>query len=316
MDTFVVHGGNTPVRCLVIGGCGFIGAHLVERLCSSGRYVTVLDRSSPPISSTDGNVRYVTGDFSDASLVERLVAGQDEVIHLAYATVPNTSFDNPLVDLDQNLHPAVQLFDIVAQTGAKLLLVSSGGTVYGEALFTPVNEDHPTQPISPYGVTKLTLEKYAYLYAVTRGLRVVSVRPGNPYGEGQRPFAGQGFISTAMAMAIAGKAVTIYGEQGTIRDYIYIEDLIEGMLVALEQGAYNAVYNIGSSVGRSNLDVVYAMAPLLKGMGVETHLHYEPARPFDVKTNVLDCSKLRNLGWQPRCEFEDGLQRTLAWLSR
>jgi len=314
MAASVMNTTNQSLRCLVIGGNGFIGSHLVKRLRMTGRHVTVLDRTGGVNGQPIPGIHYVEGDFGDAEIIERLVEEHDEIVHLAYATVPNTSFDNPLADLDQNLHPAVQLFDIVARKGARLLLVSSGGTVYGEAIRIPIEEDHPTRPISPYGVTKLTLEKYAYLYAVTRGLQVVCVRPANPYGVGQRPFTGQGFISTAMATAMQGKPVMIYGEQGTVRDYIYIDDLIEGMLVALEQGACNEAYNIGSSIGRSNLEVVRAMVPLMRDIGVEIRIHHEPARPFDVKLNILACDKIRDLGWQPRFAFEAGLQKTLAWL--
>jgi len=178
------------LKCLLIGGCGFIGTHLARRLVASGREVTVLGRNQPTDENKVVGVTYMLGDFADAELIAGLVAAHDEVVHLAYATVPNTSFEHPLADLEQNLRPAVQLFNIVAEKGARLMLVSSGGTVYGEAQSTPILEDHPTQPISPYGVTKLTLEKYAYLYAVTKGLDVVCVRPANPYGEGQRPFFG------------------------------------------------------------------------------------------------------------------------------
>jgi len=301
-------------HCLLIGGSGFIGSHLVPKLVDSGRAVTVLSRSGVSDSSKVDGVNYVTGDFADASLIGRLVAEHDEIVHLAYATVPNTSFDNPLVDLNQNLHPAVQLFDIVARKGARLLLVSSGGTVYGEAISTPIMEDHPTRPISPYGVTKLTLERYAYLYAVTRGLKVTCVRPANPYGEGQRPYAGQGFVSTAMATVMEGRAITIFGDQGTVRDYIYIDDLVEGIVVVLENSAVNETYNIGSSIGLSNMDVVNAMRPLLQELGVDICIDFTGSRPFDVKVNVLDCGKIKSLGWQPHVDFEQGLRRTRDWL--
>jgi len=304
------------LKCLLIGGCGFIGSHLVLKLVASSRSITVLDRKEPLDQDRVAGVTYIAGDFSDAELIGRLVAEHDEIVHLAYATVPNTSFDNPLADLDQNLHPAVQLFEVVARKGARLLLVSSGGTVYGEAQTTPISEEHPTRPISPYGVTKLTLEKYAYLYAVTRGLKVTCVRPANPFGEGQRPFAGQGFIATAMATAIQGNPVTIYGEQGTVRDYIYIEDLVAGMVTVLEHGEINEIYNIGSGIGRSNLDVVNAFTPPLKAAGMDVRVAYAQARPFDVKSNILDCRKLRGLGWQPQSAFETGLKRMFVWLRK
>ena len=304
------------VKSLLIGGCGFIGSSLITKLVQSGRSVTSLDRGVHTHQVSLEHVKYVQGDYSDLHLIEKLVTDHDEIIHLAYATVPNTSFNDPLADLSENLAPSVQLFDVIARYGKKLLLISSGGTVYGEAQSETIAENHATNPISPYGVTKLTLEKYAYLYACTKGLNVVTVRPANPYGEGQLPFVGQGFISTAMGAAMRGEPITIFGEEGTVRDYIHIDDVVEGMLMALEQGSSSATYNIGSSIGRSNLNVVRAITPLLQDIGIEVSIHYAPVRPFDVKTNILDCSKLRSIGWQPKVGFENGLRRTLAWLMK
>lgn len=169
----------SQTKALVIGGAGFIGSYLVPELINSGRTVTVLGRKKLPRYLLPERTKYVQGDFSDLELICNLLDMHQEVIHLAYATVPNTSFDDPLSDLLQNLPPSVHLFKEMADRGIKLLLVSSGGKVYGEARQLPIDETHQTKPISPYGVTKLTLENYAYLYAATHGLKFVSVRPAN-----------------------------------------------------------------------------------------------------------------------------------------
>ena len=181
-------------------------------------------------------VAYLRGDFAQLDLINGLLDRHHEVIDLAYASVPNTSFENPLADLLQNLPPMVQLFPAVAARGGKLLLVSSGGTVYGEASKLPIDENHPTKPISPYGVTKLTVENYAHLYAKTHGLQFICLRPANAYGVGQRPYVGQGFISTAMASAMRGNPIKIFGPIGTVRDYVYVTDLADGIVRALEKG--------------------------------------------------------------------------------
>lgn len=301
--------------CLVIGGGGLVGAHLVPKLIESGRRVTVLGRGATPSHSLPPNATYISGDFGNSDLIQTLLDAHNEIIHLAYATVPNTSFDNPLADLLQNLPPTVQLFIEVAARGGRLVLVSSGGTVYGEAASLPILESHSTRPISPYGVTKLTLEKYAYLYSITHGLRVMTIRPANAYGAGQRPFVGQGFIPTAMASAMQGKPVQIFGEQGAVRDYVYVEDIAEGILAVLERGQSGETYNIGSGVGRSNRDVLNDMAPLMQEIGCAIHIENAPERIFDVKTNVLDSSKLRrHTHWVPQVDFDDGLRRTREWL--
>jgi UDP-glucose 4-epimerase len=304
-------------RTLVIGGGGFIGMHLMTNLLAIGRHVTVMGRSKTPRYPLPGEVSYCAGDFGEHDLIDALLDEHLEVIHLAYATVPNTSFDNPLEDLLQNLPPTVQLFSEVAQRGRRLILVSSGGTVYGEADRLPIPESHPANPISPYGVTKLTLEKYAHLYAVTHGLQVICVRPGNAYGVGQRSYIGQGFVSTAMASMMNGQPVRIFGERGMIRDYVYVTDLAAGIVSALESGHLSETYNIGSGVGRSNMDVVEAISPIVNKTGAEFRVEHLPERVFDVHANVLDSTKLNlHTGWTPKIEFQDGLLKTRDWLRR
>jgi UDP-glucose 4-epimerase len=263
------------------------------------------------------SVDYVTGDFAQIELIRRLLDAHQEVIHLAYATVPNTSFENPLVDLLQNLPPTVQLFSEVAERGAKLLLVSSGGTVYGEAAELPIQETHNTKPISPYGITKLTLESYAYLYAATHGLKFICVRPSNAYGVGQRPFVGQGFIATAIASALKGVPIKIYGQGGIIRDYLYVSDLASGIVSALEHGRLSETYNLGTGIGLSNLDVVKAITPLMREIGCEVCVESLPERAFDVKVNILDSTKLQaDAGWKAQVEFHEGIVSTRDWLKR
>lgn len=263
------------------------------------------------------DVAYVEGNFEQLDLIRGLLDRHHEVIHLAYATVPNTSFENPLADLLQNLPSTVQLFSEVADRGSKLILVSSGGTVYGEALSLPISENHPTKPISPYGVTKLTLENYAHLYGVTHGLKFVCLRPANAYGVGQRPFVGQGFISTAMASVMRGDPIKIFGQTGTVRDYLYVSDLASGIVSALEKGHLSETYNLGSGEGRSNMDVINSISPLMKELGHEIRVEHFPERAFDVKANVLDSTKLHaHTGWKPTVTFDIGLRRTCDWLTQ
>ena len=179
----------------------------------------------------------------------------------------------------------------------------------------PICEDHPTRPISPYGVTKLTLENYARLYAVTHGLRFVCVRPANAYGVGQRPFIGQGFISTAIASAMRGQPIKIFGQDGTVRDYIYVSDLASGIMSALEHGHLSETYNVGTGVGLSNKGVIQILSPLMKRMGFDTIVEHLPERAFDVKVNVLDSTKLQmQTGWKPRIGIEEGLTLTSEWI--
>ena len=305
--------GATLPSVLLIGGNGYIGRHLTKCLAGQASQLTVLGRTAAPPAGAQ--VHHVQGDYTDPALLGPLLDAHDTIVHLAYATVPNTSFNDPLADLQQNLPPVVRLFTEIAARGKKLLLVSSGGTVYGEALRLPIAEDQPARPISPYGVTKLTLENYAHVYAVTHGLRYVCVRPANAYGPGQRPFIGQGFVSTAMASAMSGQTVRVFGERGTIRDYLYVTDVADGIARLLAGGEVSQTYNLGSGEGLSNMDVMEAMQPLLDAHGHRLQVEHLPERSFDVRANVLDSSKLRTLtGWQPRVTFRQGLEKTHQWL--
>lgn len=303
------------MKTLIIGGTGYIGSYLAPMLVGAGRKVTTLSRSTKFPDAQSNNITNLTGDFSDKKLIKELVCEHDDVIHLAYATVPNTSFDDPLSDLLHNLPPTLQLYSEVAKKGSRLILLSSGGTVYGDAVNLPIAESHPTNPISPYGVTKLTLEKYAYLFARTHGLKFICARPANAYGEGQRPSMGQGFISTALASVLNSKPIDIYGENGTIRDYIHVRDVAAGISSMLEYGKVYETYNIGSGLGRSNADVVDVIRKIMNPIGYDVQVRKLPERLFDVKANVLNSDKLINhTGWAPSVELEDGVLKTLNWL--
>ncbi len=303
-------------HCCVIGGDGFIGTWLVDRLVKQERKVTIIDRNPEPERIHPEAARYIAGDYGQKSLLDKALQGVDEVVHLAYSTVPKTSFEDPLQDISDNLPATVTLLEAASTVGVdKFILMSSGGTVYGKVDKVPIREDHTTNPISPYGITKLATEKYAVMFAELKGLPVVCVRPGNAYGEGQRPFTGQGFISTAIASILKGQKVTIFGETGTVRDYIHVADIADGIIAVLDDGAQGTCYNIGTGIGRSNKDILDAICPLAESAGLEVRVDTQPARPFDVPVNVLDSAKLTyETGWKASISFEDGIERTWNWL--
>lgn len=307
--------GHTMKCCCVIGGAGFIGSFVVRALLRKGRHVIVVARNEVPTRSLPDNVEYVPGDFGDKYFIRGILRGVDEIIDLAYATVPKTSYDNPVQDILENLPPLVNMLDVASGFNLeKIVLISSGGVIYGHSFNTPINEEHPTNPISPYGITKLAVEKYARMFHLTHDLPVVCVRPGNAYGETQKPFIGQGFIAAAIASILRGLELTLYGESGTVRDYIHVEDIAEGIVAALLKGPPGSIYNIGSGEGRNNRDILDALQPLAQAEGLEVKLKTLPLRKFDVPVNVLDSSRLsRDTGWTMRIPFEDGIIRTWNW---
>lgn len=192
--------------------------------------------------------------------------------------------------------------------------MSSGGTVYGNSKLKIITEKHQTRPISTYGITKLTIEKYAYLYSVTHGLKYICLRPSNAYGEGQKAFTGQGFISTAIESIIRNKPVVIYGKFGTVRDYIYIDDLAYGIYSAITKGKYGETYNISSGLGFSNIEVINLLKPIMQAKGYEVKVMHDQDRVYDVRRNILNSKKLFiHTGWSPKVNFKEGLEIVSSW---
>jgi UDP-glucose 4-epimerase len=304
-------------HCCLIGGGGFIGVHVANTLLSQGRQVTILDSRPAPIHLSK-TAKYVVGDYGHKETLRRALIGASTVINLSYASVPSTSIEDPIQDILSNLPAAVRLFEAASDYAIqKIIVISSGGTVYGPAQGLPLTEDHSTNPISPYGVTKLAIEKYGNMFHRLKELPVVTVRPANAFGERQNPYVGQGFIATAIAAILSRKGIALYGSAGTIRDYVHVEDVADGIVAALEHGQPGAIYNIGSGEGRSNKDVLDEIRPHAESLGLPLQIKTLPSRRFDVEANVLDSTKLRvDTGWNIRIPFHEGIQRTWDWFAR
>ncbi|WP_210519758.1 NAD-dependent epimerase/dehydratase family protein [Hymenobacter terricola] len=305
---------SQPLITCVIGGAGFIGRAVVEALLAQGRHVLVLGRREIPQEELPVGVEYIVNDGSD-QLLRQVFHRANEVVDLAYATIPQTSFQDPVHDILINVPATVRLFELAAEASLrKFIWISSGGTVYGRSTAASQDEEHSTNPISPYGITKLAIEKYAHLFYETRNLPIVCVRPSNAFGEGQRAYSGQGFIATAIASILDGKQLSLFGENGTVRDYLHVQDMAEGIVAALVQGHPGEVYNVGSGQGLNNRQVLDALAPLAAATGAEVRVQTLPERQFDVPVNVLDSQKLTaHTGWQPTIGFSAALLRTWQW---
>jgi UDP-glucose 4-epimerase len=297
------------LKTIVIGGAGFIGSVVSQLLLATGREVTIVGRRQPGEQSSMRGCSYRCADLGNRSQMAEILEADCEVIDLAYATVPKTSFVDPLFDLQANLPASVALLEeSMAAKVRRLLIVSSGGTVYGRSRSLPIDEAHPTAPISPYGITKLTIDHYALMFHHTCGLPVVVVRPANAYGVMQRARSGQGFLAAAIDSIVSGRTIEIYGHEGSIRDYIHVDDVARGIIAALECGQDGDIYNLGTGIGTSNLEALELLRPLARQAGlavVESHL---PQRRFDVEANVLDSAKLiATSGWRPLVPLQQGL---------
>lgn len=291
---------------LVTGGGGFLGRPLVERLVTEGCQVTVLDHD-PGSADLGSAATLLAGDVADPKAVEVALEGVEVVYHLACSTVPGTSAADPTQDVVDNVLGSVRLFEAAAQRGVeKIVYPSSGGTVYGHARKLPIDESHPTEPISVHGATKLATERYLAALSRQRGYRATILRFANPYGPGQWRRRSQGIIGALLRASATSEVVTLWGDGSVIRDYFALEDGVEALAAARLLGD-GAVINVGSGKGRSIRDLVAIIEGVI---GQPVPVRWEPERGFDVAANVLDPERARQLlGWRPRVSLEDGVRR-------
>ena len=257
------------------------------------------------------NCRYVSTDCRNGQALNSILLPHSDVVDLAYATVPKTSFEDPLFDISSNLQPSVTLLQQASRAGIhRLVIVSSGGAVYGPAETLPISERHRTMPVRPYGITKLAVDCYAMMYHHTCGLPVTIVRPGNAYGEDQPSASGQGFIRAAIDAILNGDEINVYGERGTVRDYVHVADVASGIACGLSSGRPGVVYNIGTGIGTSNLDIISLLRPLAQDAGFDVRFQTQAPRSYDVEENVLDASLLAaHCGWAPTVSLKDGVEQ-------
>jgi UDP-glucose 4-epimerase len=304
-------------KCVVFGGAGFIGSHLAERLLDAGHAVRIFDRQvrgAAGWGSGYRDIEWVQGDFLDPGDVRGAITGCEAAFHLAWTTLPQSSNEDPAADVAANVIGTIRVLDAWRRAGGgRFVFVSSGGTVYGVPRTVPITEEHPTHPITSYGITKLTVEKYLELHRVLHGLDYCVLRIANPFGERQRVASGQGAVTAFLHRAHRGEAIEIWGDGGVVRDYLYVGDAADALARTLDYRGGHRIINIGAGVGR---DLNQVLAAIENVVGRPVNRRYLPARKFDVPANVLDIRLARaELGWQPVTSFEDGLRRTLRWVA-
>jgi UDP-glucose 4-epimerase len=303
---------------LVVGGAGFIGHSFVEHLSKLGnRNVAIIGRSSEPRTKLPQNTFYLSGDISDERFIRPLLEKTTEVVDLAYGTTPKTSFEDPVRDVILNLPFSVSLMRMSCEHDiGRYLLVSSGGTVYGNTSSLPIRENEPNNPISPYGISKLVTEKYGQFFHKLGKLPLLIARPANAYGLMQVGKYSQGFIGVAIHAALNGQPIEIYGRRGSIRDYIYISDMASGLCSILDKGLIGEIYNIGTSVGHDNMDVIQTLGNLIGDSHPLKIVHLDE-RPFDVPANVLNYEKLKaTTNWSPAYSLKDGVAEILKLIDK
>ena len=269
---------------LVTGGNGFIGSHLVDRLAADGENrVTVFDLYPRPHGDTPAEVLFIQGDIGDAPLLRRTLVDQgiEIVYHVAWASIHETSIQDPVKDIEMNLVPSVGLLEASREAGVKrIIYVSSGGTVYGIPQTLPISEEHPTHPISGYGITKLAVEKYLHMHSHLYGVQSVILRPSVAYGPRQNPRRRQSAVTVFIHHALLGEPIVIWGDGEVLRDYIYVDDLTSALVAAgLMPLSSTAVFNLAGPVAYTLNQLIQEIETAL---AVRIDVRHEPARPFDV----------------------------------
>jgi len=304
--------------CLVTGGAGFIGSHLVEALTARGRRVRVFDDFSTGLRSNLDGFRpapeVVTGDLADPDAVARAVAGAGVVYHLGALASVARSVEAPAVSHRACATGTLHVLDAARQAGVRRVVYAASSSAYGGAS-DPAGqpEDLPVQPLSPYAAAKLSGELYCQAFAHTYGLETVRLRFFNIFGPRQRadsPYSG--VIALFIAAMTAGKAPTVHGDGLQSRDFTYVGNAVQALIRAAETpGVSGRVYNVGTGASITVLDLVDALNRLL---GTELKPVHSDPRTGDVRFSRADIRQARReLGYAPDVLFEDGLARTLRW---
>ncbi len=299
---------------LVTGGAGFIGSHIVKRLVGAGHRVTVLDDLSTGYrQNLDAfpDVRFIEGDLRNEATLAEAMAGAAIVFHLGASVGNARSIAAPLTDADINVMGTLRVLEAARRLGVRKVVFSSSAGIFGELRTMPIREDHPVEPDSPYGATKLGAEKLCLAYAKLYPLECICLRYFNVYGVNQRYDAYGNVIPIFAYRAVRGEPLTIYGDGEQTRDFVNARDVAEANYRAAMTTGLSGAYNIASGTAIT----INALAELIgstSGLKVQI-VHGEP-RPGDVRHSRADISAAAaDFGFRPATELREGLNEYMAW---
>lgn len=305
------------LKITILGAAGFIGTNFAIRFAKQGHELVLVDEYEHYFDILKKknlkNTTFKTSSFSEKEDFYSLLYGTDIVIDLMSKNIPGDSNQSIPEELQSNIIVTAKLLDdcVKAQI-KKFIFVSSGGTVYGDNVVCPVIEDAPTFPISSYGIQKITIEKLLYLYKYIYNLNYCVLRLANPYGPYQRPNGRLGVITNFIYKALKKELITVYGDGSVIRDFIYIDDVIDASINIIEKEGHYNTYNIGSGIGLSIKQIIVAIEECVGG---EVQIEYRPGRRADVPVNYLDISRYENdFGKLVKTHLKKGIQQTCQFL--
>lgn len=299
-------------HCLILGATGFLGKNLCHTLLAQDYDITIYARTSYHLEefrSFFPEVKIVLGNFETEDNFVNVLKNIDIVFHLVSGTLPSNT--DMLREFSVNIIPTIRLLEACVKVNREVHFVyfSSGGTVYGIPQYLPIDEAHRTDPISTYGIHKLTVEKCIEYYGRCYGIRYTILRISNPYGAYQRPVSSQGVVAVFIAKILMGQPIEIWGDGSVVRDYIFVGDVMKAIASVMRYHGAHRIFNIGSGKGIS-------LKELLQMMEEKAHrpalVKYIPGRIQDVSANILDYSLIcRETGWSPQTDISQGIRYML-----
>ena len=299
------------MKVLVLGGNGFIGSHVVDQLLLDGHSVRVFGRRPEVFRDSLKDVEYFLSSFDNKQALSEALVGIDIVYHLISSTVPSNSNNQPVFDITSNLVNTIHLLDLMRHLKVqRIVYLSSGGTVYGNPELIPISEEHGLKPVCSYGVVKVAIENYLFMYQKLYNIQPLVLRVSNPYGERQLGKNLQGVIGAFIKRIIDGDAIEVWGNGKVVRDFIYVKDLAK-LCVLAGKSRKTGIYNAGSGSGNSIRDII-SVIENVTGKNLEPQ--FKEGRPYDVPVSILDIDKARSdFDWNPTISLEVGIRETWNW---
>ncbi len=303
-------------KCLITGGAGFIGSHLCERLLNDGFEIQILDnfRTGSRENLKGKNVRLIEGSVTDREVVREAVQGCETVYHLAAMVSVPESMSDPLGCAEINVKGLLHVLEESASAGVKKLVFASSAAIYGDDPVVPKKETMTPDPRSPYAITKLDGEYYCSMFTRTGRLSCACLRFFNVFGPRQDPkSAYAAAVPIFIGKALAGDALTVYGDGEQTRDFVYVLDVVEAIRFAAEKNHVEGVFNVG--YGQSTT-INRILKEILTAAKSESPVQYEPTRAGDVRHSLASVDRLREAGFRPVSSLETGLADTLQYFSQ
>jgi UDP-glucose 4-epimerase len=302
------------MKTLVTGGAGFIGSNIARQLIADGHSVTILDnfQSGHRVNlEAIQEARFIEGDVRDRDAVREAADGTDAIFHLAASVGNKRSIDLPLDDAATNVLGTLNVLEAARRAGIPKVVFSSSAGIFGELKTLPIREDHPAEPDSPYGASKLGAEKAGLAYAKLYGIEFVALRYFNVYGPNQRLDPYGNVIPIFVFRMLRGEPVTIFGDGEQTRDFVFVDDVVQANIRAATTPGVWGAFNIGSATRIS----INALVEKLKRIGgVNPEVRYGPPRPGDVRHSLADVSAAKQaFGFEPSPAMDENLTRYMAW---